>query len=64
MENKEWKVEYKKLPDNTIHQFGLAVIAKTEEEARKITIMGVSLVNLRNMEVEKVEIVSCVEIKE
>lgn len=62
MQDKTWKVKYKKLPNQRV--FEMQTTAKTEDDARRLSLMGVGLANRKNLEVEEVSIVSCEEIKD
>lgn len=62
MKDKRWKVLFKKLPDQTVIDTMMPVIAPAKEEAQRLALLGISFSNLNNDKVESIEIVSCTEI--
>jgi hypothetical protein len=62
MNNKKWKLAFKKLPDETVINTLMPVVAPTEKEAVRLGLLSIALSNLKNESVESIEIVSCNEI--
>ena len=57
-----WKVLFKKLPDETVIDTMMPVIAETQKDAERLALFGITLVNLENEDVKAIELVSCTEI--
>lgn len=62
MKDKKWKVLFKRLPDETVIDSLMPVIAQSENRARELALFGLTFSNLKNDAVTDIEIVSCTEI--
>ncbi len=63
MENKKWKVCFKKLPDEMVIDTMAPVIAKTKEEAIELALFGIFYTNKDKSDVKEIKIVSCEEVQ-